>query len=406
MKQIFSLLSAMLLLSANVSAVSIPQNSAPLFEASFLQGWYCRDWQPARWQTEMQEMKDAGFRAVILQSAVDLTYEYSKSEKPKTDPAAYDLTAAYALFPTALVPDSEGQRALEYALEAAKLSGMQVWIGTVSDDRWWQYGWGRPDAGFAEWSAQNGEQCASVVQEIWTQYSRYAEQIAGFYYNNEIWNIDTACSGDDRAEYAEILGLNIRKTLDAIEAVCPEKPVMISPFFNRDLSSAAEYGAFWRAIADAAGFRETDIFAHQDGGGRGYDADTISEWTEALRLAVGGRMRFWVNNETFGADSAAMPLNTLRRNFLAAACAERHILFSWNHYYHGKSDAAFAQLITSMTGDLSGDGHCTAEDAILLMHWLLAEQEIPANWLAGDLDANGILNSADLSLLMRRMNQT
>ena len=378
--------------------------TAPLFEASFLQGWYCRDWNEAQWQSELSDMRSAGFRAVILQSAVDLNYEQTDFSQPKTDADAYALTSAYALYPTALVSGSEHAHALEYALNAASKTGMLLYIGTVSDSRWWNYGWGVPDSFFSGWAEENAAQCAAVIAEVWSQYgAQYSEQIAGFYYNNEIWNMDAACTGDALAAYAEILGGNLRGSLEQLALLCPEKPLLISPFYNKDLSSAAQYADFWRAVAEQAQFRPQDIFACQDGGGRDYDTETLHEWNTALQAALGGRMRFWVNNEAFRADNSVRDAAQLRESYLATADAEKHILFSWNHHYHGKLDAEYAAFLRQMTGDINGDGACSLADAVLLRRWLLGEAVCPANWLAGDLDANGVWNAADLTLLKRML---
>ncbi|MBR3268526.1 MAG: DUF4434 domain-containing protein [Oscillospiraceae bacterium] len=375
---------------------------APVFEGSFLQGWLCRDWTAERWQTELEDMKTAGFRSVILQSAVDLTYEQTDSAKPKTDPDAFTLNSAYALYPTELVPGSSGIRALEFALSAAKETGMHVYIGTVSDSRWWNYGWGVPDEFLPVWSDSNGAQCQTLIREVWGLYgAEYGEQIAGFYYNNEIWNIDAACAGAYRSQYAQILGGNIRVSLDAINSVCPEKPLIISPFYNSDLSSSAEYAAFWKETAAEAQFRPQDIFAHQDGGGRDYSTDTLNEWAAALQGAVGGMMHFWINNEAFHADSSIRSPESVRQNYLATVQAEKHLLFSWNHYYHGKQDAEYEKFMRTMTGDVNADGACTVEDAVSLSRWLMHDRIHVANWLAGDLDADGVLTAADLSLIKR-----
>ncbi len=398
MRRFLCTAAALSLLQMPVASAELPQD-APVFEASFLQGWYCRDWSAAQWQSELADMRAAGFHSVILQSAVDLTYEFEGDESHKTDPDACTLTAAYSLLPTALVPGSEGQHALSFALEAAAQTGMQVWIGTVSDSRWWQYGWGAPDDGFSRWCGENAAQCETLVTEIWEQFgAEYGAQIAGFYYNNELWNFDSS-----RAEYAQILGQNIARTVAAVEALCPEKPLMISPFFNRDLSTAAEYAEFWRALIPAAGLRRQDVFAHQDGGGRDYDADTLREWTDALHGAVRDRMRFWVNNEAFCADSSVRDMESLRQSCIATAAAEKHLIFSWNHHYHGRQDAEFAKLLGCMTGDLNGDGCCTLADAVTLHRWLMHDRITVAWWQGGDLDANGILDARDFCLLKRRL---
>ena len=51
-------------------------------------------------------------------------------------------------------------------------------------------------------------------------------------------------------------------------------------------------------------------------------------------------------------------------------------------------------------GDLNADGKCDKKDVELLHDWLLAAPNVMlADWEAGDMDGNGKLNGADLSLL-------
>ena len=184
-----------------------------------------------------------------------------------------------------------------------------------------------------------------------------------------------------------------------MEELCPEKPLLISPFYNESLSSPSEYAGFLRAVCEKAGLRQYDIFAPQDGSGRAYSAEVIREWTDTVQAELAGRVRFWINNETFEPDYSAKPMNSLLENYLATTVAERHLLFSWNHYYHEKYDSEFENLLMSMTGDVNADGECTVADAVFLLRWLMHDPIQLKNWNAADLDGSGSLNATDLSML-------
>ena len=55
-------------------------------------------------------------------------------------------------------------------------------------------------------------------------------------------------------------------------------------------------------------------------------------------------------------------------------------------------------------GDVNADGAFNITDAVLLQKWLLTDPDAePADWLAGDLDGNGILNAVDLSLMKKEL---
>ncbi len=415
------LLSGVLLIQ---SGTMLPAHAAEYgrFTASFLQGWLCRDWTAERWQQEFAAASDAGMDALILQSVCDLSYTQSDTSAHKQDASSYTCTSAYAMYPSELdaldgcvLSVQNGGDALALALEAAKQEGMQLWIGTVSDDRWWNYGWGTPavsDDGtiyMEKWCEENAALCADVITEIQTRYGdTYEDTIAGYYYVNEFWNIDVACSGTDDGQYAAVLGENINATLLA----CGEEPLMISPFFNPDISDAAQYGAFWSEIFKTADFRTQDVFAHQDGGGRECSPPVIREWALALKDAADAEgLRFWINNETFQGDYASKPIADLRANVEATAdLAEAHILFSWNHYYNPLVNNSFqdigeeflAYALERIVGDVNADGVCSVLDAVMLQKFLLGAGTL-TDAAAGELYEDGMLNGFDLCLLKRRI---
>ena len=397
MKRMIALLLAAVLLPLHVYA----ENSFifPLFEASFLQGWLCRDWTEDRFLQEFRAMKYAGFRSLILQSVVDLTHQQTDLSLPKTDPDAYQVTAVHALYPTKIADTQNQPHALEYALQAAEKTGMQIYIGLVSDDLWWNYGWDAPDRHFKSWLARNTADQGNVITELAEMYGdKYHDQIAGFYYTNEFWNVP--------AEYADACAAICAEELYGLRVLLaeefPDKPLIISPFYNQTLGEPEQFGSFLAEIVRLSQLRDCDILALQDGAGRNYDAETLRIWNDAVCAACQSMITVWVNNETFDPDGNAISADRLRSDYAATGAAQRHILFSWNHYYHGTAAGdEFSSLMRSMAGDLNNDYRTDAADAASLLRWLSGTGSPPENWSAGDADGSGSLDSADLTRLKR-----
>ena len=334
-----------------------------LLTGSFLQEWLCIHWTYERWYAEFEAMKELGMDTLILQSVYDMNFDQGGGNVQ--DWEACRSTDRYGLYPSA-IEELEGLRlspvnngdALEYALQAAKESGMKVFIGLLADNRWWNYGWGIPklptgktdiatESYFASWCEYNGRLNAEMAGEIWNRYgAEYGEQIAGWYYYNEIWNIDAGCAQTDDKVYARCIGNNINLLLDAINSLCPEKPLMLSPFYNPDLSSAEQYRAFWTDIFSVADFRPGDIFAPQDCvGAKNVPIEDLAEWIGSLKAAAKTEeeMRFWVNNENFNEDLTPADVSRFTGQIEATEpYAETHIMFSWNHYYDPLNDSSAA----------------------------------------------------------------
>ena len=204
-----------------------------------------------RWEEELTDMKSAGFDSLIIQSVYNIERGNCEGSN-KQDISSYPSVVSSCLFPSEIDATYHSSNnngdVLGLALKAAKLTGMKLWLGTVYDDMWWNYGWGTPTSYFNDWCDNNSELCSELIDEIWERYGdEYGEQIAGWYYTNEIWNIDAACDGSDKGEYANIIGNNIKVTVDAVNKSCPEKPIIISPFYNESISNPEDFGAFYEA---------------------------------------------------------------------------------------------------------------------------------------------------------------
>lgn len=342
---------------------AVEESEHNLLAGSFLQGWLCRDWSQERWNSEFAAMKDVGMDHMILQSVYDWAL-YSNGGVAQ-DWEAYTTNTRYSLYPTEieglkganLTSINNGDE-LEYALIAAKANDMKIYIGLLSDDRWWKFGWGIPvlpsgktdpatESYFATWCAYNGDLAGQMITEIWERYGEeYGEQIAGWYYYNEIWNIDVGCKRTDNMAYATCIGNNINLMLDAINESCPEKPLMLSPFYNADISTPSEYKDFWTDIFTVANFRAGDIFAPQDSvGAKNIPIEDLDEWIGGLKEAADTEegLKFWVNNENFTSGLASAPVSRFIQQIEATdPYTDVHITFSWNHYYNPVYNANYA----------------------------------------------------------------
>lgn len=330
-----------------------------LLSGSFLQSWGCREWTLERWNQEFAAMKELGMEFMILQSVYDSSYRIGSAEEQ--DWQSYILNGNVSLYPSQIeglensIVSSQNQGdALELALKAAKDNDMTIYIGLLSDDRWWDFGWGTPklpagkkdaatESYFATWCDDNGKLNGKMITEIWERYGEeYGDQIAGWYYYNEIWNVDVACKGVDDKAYATCIGNNMNHMIDAINKACPEKPLMLSPYFNKNISTSKQYKNFWIDIFSIANFRAGDIFAPQDCvGAKDVSIKEMKEWGLALKEACDTEkgMRFWANNESFTADFYPADISRFIEQIEGSEeYAETHITFSWNHYYNPLND--------------------------------------------------------------------
>ena len=65
--------------------------------------------------------------------------------------------------------------------------------------------------------------------------------------------------------------------------------------------------------------------------------------------------------------------------------------------------AVTAQQKKTVRGDVNADGKTDSADVTALRDWLITKTGTLADWQAGDLDENGLLNASDLTLLKRLM---
>lgn len=331
LRNLIALMLAMtMLLSAALPCAAEEEREYGLIRGSFIQDTLCRYWSKDEWMKEYAMMQEVGMDFIIIQ-------------------CVYDVLNNVSLYlpTTEGLEGVKGRNSLENMLAAAKESGMQVYIGLAADNTWWDFS--QADLAlssdgtsrFSLWCEQNGKLQADMIRDIWNQYgARYDEQIAGWYYHNEIWNAYALLPEEAVDAFTQLLADNMNTVIDAINEVSPHKPIMQSPFFNVDYGTAEGYGQWYADYFSRIHFRKGDIFSPQDAVGN-FGGETIpvriGQWIKALADATATceELVFWVNNETFNAGLMPAKVERVIEQIEASdPYTDTHILFSYNHYYN------------------------------------------------------------------------
>ena len=303
----------------------------PVFTGSFLQAWYCVDWDEDRWDAEVSAMKEAGLDKLILQ-----------------DTAQMDLRGAWTVYyPTQLasLQDHGGYGdVVEGALRACQKGGLRLFVGLASFESWWVLG-----GLFGQYSKVCSVM-ADMMREIYDRYyETYADAFYGWYFTPEISNIPTMKAT------ALTLARGLNKILDTATALNGAMPVLLSPYFTEYLAVPSVLATLpmWQTLLEAAHLRDGDIFCPQDAVGAQWTTrEDLEKVWEMYKAAVDGckaELKLWANCETLTVARSKLPLMppatletvnsaaTLDRLVwqmqTAAKYCDEIVTFSYNHYY-------------------------------------------------------------------------
>ena len=335
LKRYFAALFALLGLLTNHG---VPQENrcAPAVTGTFLQAWYCADWDASRWAQETAYMKEAGMEYLILQTTASLE------------------NGAWTVWYPSALPAFQNARqgdVLEQALKSCDAAGIRVFVGLADFDDWWGKG------GFSREYRPVCELMAEMQREIYERYHPlYGDTLCGWYFAPEIDNIPTMKLSVRRIA----AGLNV--VLDTAGALDPAMPVMLSPYFTESYAvpSVVFTLPMWHTFFEAARFRPGDIFAPQDAVGAGWTKEKhIEKVWQMYRAAVDASDRgvvLWANCENFapgeGGNAPADMDRFTRQLAVAARYTDRIVCFSMNHFYSPYIDAvaydAYLRYLTAL----------------------------------------------------------
>lgn len=283
----------------------------PTFRSSFIQYWYCQNWNYDRWIEEYRMLQKIGINEIILQSIADTKLHY-------------------AVYPTKMEGYSSNSiDMVGTALLAADSVGMKVRIGLGFNDDWWSI-----EAQLQAWLEHEAEANSVIVTEIITMYGGH-RALAGWYIPYEFHPLMAlVCIQQSNLHrfFKKIAGtikLNSKET------------IMIAPYYNARLSGPVILTLWSNMIRRI--FQDTgiDIIALQDSIGVGYntldDLDEIYAYTKKVTEEIG--LILYAVTETFeeteGEKLPAPHRRILKQLSRESAYVRRFIAFSINHYQNG-----------------------------------------------------------------------
>ena len=407
MKKIISLI-----LSVCVcAAADIPQSVSafepvPQFTSTFVQPYYSSIIDTEYWEQTFRNAKKLGFDTLIIPSVLYIQHQFGNTFWGKPlDPVCYSWFPLET--PVAYDVQCSGD-SIKPALEAAKATDMKVWLGTVSDNSM-LFSTGEYVSSYESWSDKNSKLSSSVISEIWSRYGEeYGDQIAGWYYSNDFYNFENACNGTDGGEIARILSNNINANISAIEENCPDKPIMLNPYYYYEDSTSEQFGTFLAELIASSELRPIDIYTAKDMSGLAGDVTVKCNWIEAQKAAVGDKMHFWVENVSGFFGDSITNLEKLHESYNATYNLGEASIITYINLFSDNwiaADDYFSDFMSGIIkGDVNDDGEFNVADLLLFQKWLLGVPDAElVNWKAADFSKDEYLDSFDLCFMKKRL---
>jgi len=235
---------------------------------TFLDFYGKENWTQQEWDIHFKEMKEIGFKTVIVQFAAYNDISYFNSANT---------------FTTTKYPD-----ALSLVLKAAENKEMSVYIGLYFNSDYWD------NQTNTDWLKLHADRCISVAKEINEQFGNESS-FAGWYIPHEpepyAYN-----SSELVASFRDNLVNKISDKLHTLNS----KPVSIAAFFNSGLTSKKELREFMSELCKC----NLQVIMLQDGIGVNHvTIDKVKDYywqaDSGLYYQTSYTGEFWTDLETF-----------------------------------------------------------------------------------------------------------
>jgi hypothetical protein len=215
----------------------------PVFESSFIQYWYCQNFDSNRWKQELTMLNDVGINEIILQTIGD-----TKSK--------------HVVYPTKLLGYTHNEvDMLENVLAEADLLSMKVRIGIGFNDEWWD-----KRATDLLWLNNEAAENIAIIDEVVERYA-YHPSFSGWYIPHEFCQF-TALTDKEQS----YLNSFFKQIASEINLKSPEKDIMLSPFYYGKLSLKVLLPVWSSMLNNILNGTGIDILALQDSVGVDYNS--------------------------------------------------------------------------------------------------------------------------------------
>ncbi len=300
----------------------------------FIQPWLVEGWTVEVWEAHLDELKDVGYKGIILQETrYDNNFYYQSS-----------ITEIRGTPATTISNDM-----LENMFNACDNKGFEVFLGLSVENEWWEF------ARFGEDEYLNT--LASIDNQMIDELNALFGHHQSFYGWYWAYEMLTNIHGYE-IQWAKV----INDTIDHLNTLQDNRPLMFSPFKQWLLPQIeVQHYNMWSSFFQRVNFRKGDIFAPQDSIGKICGAEPTHralintyKFLRACKKACdeNPNVEFYVNCELFATHNRFNSTDLFvagdeRINYqliIAHYFTENICTFSYTHYKsaQGFSDGVYS----------------------------------------------------------------
>lgn len=286
----------------------------PLFQSSFIQYWYCKDWSLEKWELELSMLKEIGITEIILQNIADTKDKYAVyfTEIDGFKHSDIDM--------------------VQTVLTAAEKLKMSVRIGIGFSNDWWKKS--------SDLAWLNSEMAINkfIIDELVNKYCNYPS-FTGWYIPHEFCQITALTK--KRQLYLN----SFFKQLSAEMKARFPRDIMIAPYYIGKFRCFTPLILWTKILKNILSESNIDILALQDSIGTGYNTikqlSKIFNYTKKAISNLG--IKFYVDVETFTSTALgnrSAPQGRIEKQILLAQLfADGITSFSIDHYQNSNESS-------------------------------------------------------------------